>query len=162
MTDELFFIAACHSICYRRCCSLMLLVAVCFFRGRGGFQRGTNGFDAVLSQTLKSALPGVAEAKSFTEEFQVLGSSPSLFREMTRGSKRLLNNISLAAMARGGRCCVTFRLLKRGRRSRRRRWKGLENGTNTLKLCLFFVRLCSTPASPALGVTGCCGLSQLS
>lgn len=63
------------------------------------FQRGINGFDAVLSQTLKSPLPGVAEAKSFTEEFQVLGNSLSLFREMTHGSKRLLNNISLAAMA---------------------------------------------------------------
>lgn len=63
------------------------------------FKRGTNGFDAALSQTLNSALPRVAEAKSFTEEFQVLGSSLSLFREMTHSSKRLSNNISLAAIA---------------------------------------------------------------
>lgn len=63
------------------------------------FKRGTNGFGAVLSQTLNSALPRVAEAKSFTEEFQALGSSLSLFREMTHSSKRLLNNISLAAIA---------------------------------------------------------------
>lgn len=62
-------------------------------------KRGTNGFDAALSQTLKSALPRAVEAKSFTEEFQVLGSSLSLFREMTHSSKRLLNNISLAVMA---------------------------------------------------------------
>lgn len=55
--------------------------------------------DSVLSsQTLKATLPRVVEAKSFTEEFQVLGNSLWLFREMTHSWKRLLNNISIAAI----------------------------------------------------------------
>lgn len=63
---------------------------------------------------LNSALPRVAEAKSFTEDFQVSGSSLSLYREMTHSSKRLSNNISLAAMAQQQVLAgVTFCLFKR-------------------------------------------------
>lgn len=69
--------------------------------------------DSVLPfPTLKATLPKVAKAKSFTEEFQVLGNSVRLCGEMTHTWKGLLNNISIAAIC-CSRCCVTFCLFMR-------------------------------------------------